>query len=836
MKLRQVMLLPSLGCQAQCGYCFGPRWKALAMTQETLEAVINWVKDSLEKQQVADSIAVVFHGGEPLLAGEAFYDFALLRLREVFGDQRLRLGIQSNLWLLSDELCELFVEHHVSLGTSLDGPQEINDAQRGQGYFRRTMAGIEQARHHGLNVGCICTFTPQSAPHYREIFDFFVRERLDFSIHAAVPALNFHFATQLLSPAPLTRAPEELGISASTWSLSPEAYGDLLVNLLDLYLANLNRVQINTLDTLCRSISAGEGGVCTFRNCLGQYLAIAPDGAIYPCQRFVGHPAFCLGTVQDRPTWEQLEQSPAWRLLHQREEQVKEECGNCPNFAHCKGGCPYDALAAKGGYTGRDPYCPAYRHIFTTITDRALEEVFSEANLNEVIADPTGGTLLRRGPLLTLMRGGPHPADITRRARELVAAVAMAISPTPEEAANRLNRAGLVTRHEQAVASLAALRRRLATKPTGLLNLYLHVSYACNLRCSHCYAGSGPDHRLLEKTLSVDEIVRLMQEAATLGFRKAVITGGEPLLHPERDHLLDALADWRETVKPLQTVLRTNLAVSLNPVLLQRLAHSTDQVVVSVDGDRVSHDARRGTGNYDRAVANLRALIQASPSAEIVLAAVLSAEHAAGAAGQAVKALAQELGGLTVRFKPLLPLGRARQSEHPLKPDGQWTALKTRETLVYGFRPSTTCGIGYSLYVGPEGETYPCYALMGQAYALGNVRRPEGLRAVIESDRYRALSGYTVDTNRQCRQCALRYLCGGGCRAWNNLSTATPSRNLDDPPADCRALFGRARALLNSALETLEVPPKRWLAAGLPLPEPESIHCGAPLQSARSLS
>lgn len=789
------------------------------MAGEMLENVITWAHELLV-DQLDNPLEIVFHGGEPLLAGELFYRRALPQLRQFFGNQRLRLGIQSNLWLLTDQLCELFAEYQVSLGTSLDGPEAINDAQRGQGYFHRTIAGIERARRHGLNVGCICTFTPQSAPHYKEIFDFFASKRLDFSIHAAVPALDSCMTPPLHNLAVLSRKEKKwTEIQADIWSLSPETYGDLLTNLLDLYLANLNRICISTLDALCRSVSAGEGGVCTFRDCFGRFLAIAPDGAIYPCQRFVGHSDFRLGAVQDRPTWEQLEQSSAWRLLRQHQEHVKAKCSDCPDFARCKGGCPYDALAAKGGYTGRDPYCPAYKRLFSTITDRALAEVFSETNLNEVVTDPAGGTLLRRGPLLTLMRGGPHPVDITRRARELVATVAIAVSTTPEEAVNRLDRAGLITHHEQAVASLSALRQRLTVKSQRLSRLHLHVTYGCNLSCTHCYSGAGPEPSLFKKTLPVANVIRLAQQAKAYNFRQVVITGGEPLVHPQRDYLLDALADLRATIKPMQTVLRTNLAVPLNPALLQRVAHSTDQVVVSVDGNRLSHDKQRGTGSYDRTVANLHALIQTKPSAQIMLASVLTTEQAIGAPAQAVKMLAKELGGLSMRIKPLLPLGRASQCEYPSGPDRQWTTSQTKEALLGSFHPQITCGIGHNLTVDPAGESYPCHALLRQSYALGNVRGPDGLEAVIESEPFQSLFGYTVDNNRQCRQCALRYLCGGGCHAWDNSPVATLDERLNSLPVDCSALFKRSRALLGNALEILEVLPERWLAAGLPLPE-----------------
>jgi len=91
------------------------------------------------------------------------------------------------------------------------------------------MAGIERARRHGLDVACICTFTPRSAPHVDEVFDFFAAEGLDFSVHAAIPPL---------SPGPA-------GASAGTWSLHPELHAGVLLRLLDRYLsapANLEDV------------------------------------------------------------------------------------------------------------------------------------------------------------------------------------------------------------------------------------------------------------------------------------------------------------------------------------------------------------------------------------------------------------------------------------------------------------------------------------------------------------------------------------------------------------------------------------------------------------------
>ena len=374
------------------------------MSSGVLEASTDWAASVglLATKDYGDS-EVVFHGGEPLTAGVAFYRQALPRMRGRFRP-RLHLSMQTNLWLLTDEMCELFAEYGVSLGTSLDGPEEITDAQRGEGYYRRTMTGVERASRWGLSVGCICTFTRYSAARAGEIFDFFIGEGLDFAIHAAVTPL---------------RSPER------GWSLLPEAYGEVLVAVLNRYLDRLGRVRISTLDALSHSVSAGESGLCTFRDCLGNYLAVAPDGGIYPCQRFAGQGAFRLGYVGEMPDAKALAASPAWRLLYEREERVQEECGDCPHFAYCKGGCPYDALAAGGGEfrTLRDPYCEAYQRIFSYITDRALEEVFSDENLQEVARNPDEATFLRRGPLISLMRGDVRPGDSRPARRRTFTAV-----------------------------------------------------------------------------------------------------------------------------------------------------------------------------------------------------------------------------------------------------------------------------------------------------------------------------------------------------------------------------------------------------------------------------
>ena len=170
------------------------------------------------------------------------------------------------------------------IGSSIDGPEEITDSQRGTGYYEKCMKGYEIARSHGLSVRFICTFTNKSVKHREEIFSFFKEKGFVLKLHPALPSLR-------------SENPKE-------WALEPAEYGDLLVYLLDKSLENLGTMEVMNINDLCRCVFTRRGSVCTFVNCMGNTFAIGPDGSIYPCYRFVGMPEWVMGNVRDRPTME----------------------------------------------------------------------------------------------------------------------------------------------------------------------------------------------------------------------------------------------------------------------------------------------------------------------------------------------------------------------------------------------------------------------------------------------------------------------------------------------------------------------------------------------------
>ena len=347
-----VMIIPTLGCPSKCSYCWSSEEGSPVMSIDTVKEVVAWLKNFRN-----DRVTFTFHGGEPLLAGAEFYRQALPLLAEELKELSPEFAMQTNLWRMTPEIADVLTGYRVPIGSSIDGPEEITDSQRGKGYFGKTMKGYRIAEAHGLRVRFICTFTNKSVKHKEEIFEFFRKNGFTLKLHPALPSLR-------------SENPKE-------WALEPAEYGELLVYLLDKSLEHLGSMEVMNINDLCRCVFTRRGSVCTFVNCMGNTFAVGPDGSIYPCYRFVGMPEWVMGHVRDRPSMDTLMQSDAGRRMKAFSEYVDSACRDCAHIRYCRGGCPYNAIAPSGGsLEGVDPHCIAYKRIFDELNDRMNREMF----------------------------------------------------------------------------------------------------------------------------------------------------------------------------------------------------------------------------------------------------------------------------------------------------------------------------------------------------------------------------------------------------------------------------------------------------------------------------
>ncbi|WP_422296527.1 GTP 3',8-cyclase MoaA [Rhodoferax sp.] len=126
------------------------------------------------------------------------------------------------------------------------------------------------------------------------------------------------------------------------------------------------------------------------------------------------------------------------------------------------------------------------------------------------------------------------------------------------------------------------------TRGRALRDLRISVTDRCNFRCNYCMPKEifGTDYPYLKHTdlLNFEEITRLARVFVAHGVQKIRLTGGEPLLRKNLEHLIGQLASLRTPDgQPLDLTLTTNGS------LLARKARALkdaglQRVTVSLDG------------------------------------------------------------------------------------------------------------------------------------------------------------------------------------------------------------------------------------------------------------
>lgn len=307
---------------------------------------------------------------------------------------------------------------------------------------------------------------------------------------------------------------------------------------------------------------------------------------------------------------------------------------------------------------------------------------------------------------------------------------------------------------------------------TGPLAVHLEIVAACNLTCSHCFAGELPRR---EPPLTLAELDTLFASLARAGSFRLGLTGGEPLLRKDLFDILDLA-----TAHGLHPCLTTNALLLTEETARKLGERSLVWLNVSLDGaTAATNDAVRGEGTFDRVMEKL-AILRAHARFSIAFTVM---RHNAGEAA-ALAELAAAQGANTAVFRPLYPVGVAEASrdlwpsfdDYEAALDAIWTLGATADgratsaRAIDPFSPKSRdearavvhdnwgCGAGNTVCsISVGGDVNPC-SFLGPRFVGGNVRRAPFEQIWHESERFRAIRGLPGDG-------AGTASFGGGCRA-----------------------------------------------------------------------
>lgn len=319
-------------CNLRCRYCFAGQGRFGGvdelMPAETGRAAIDFL---IARSAGRKHLEIDFFGGEPLL------NFTVLKELVDYGRQRgndagkeFKFTLTTNALLLNEEVTQYLNDHSISVVLSLDGRREVHDAMRptpgGTGSYDVVLSRIKRFvdSRDGSNYYIRGTYTRHNRDFCADV------------LHLA--DLGFEH----VSVEPVV-APEE-----ADYSIREEDLPLLLSQYERLTRELLQRGQAgNPVDFFHFNIDL-DGGPCLPKRLSGcgaghEYMAVAPNGDLYPCHQFVGRSDYLIGNVADGNTSPEL--VAAFREAH---IYNKDGCVGCWAKFYCSGGCHANAEALNG--------------------------------------------------------------------------------------------------------------------------------------------------------------------------------------------------------------------------------------------------------------------------------------------------------------------------------------------------------------------------------------------------------------------------------------------------------------------------------------------------------
>ena len=320
-------------CNLRCKYCFASTGdfgvKRTLMSVETGKKAIDFIIKSSGSKR---NLEVDFFGGEPLMNFNVVKEitaYAIERGRKF--NKNFRLTLTTNALLLNEENKKFINEHIGNLVMSIDGREEVNDRMRyrvdGSGTYAAILPKIKD----------MADSRNQDKYYVRGTF---TRENTDFSkdvLHLA--DLGF----KQISIEPVVAGKD------SGYDIREEDLPELLLEYEKLASEYVKRHKEGNGFNFFHFMIDLQQGPCAVKKLKGcgsghEYVAVTPEGDIYPCHQFVGMDDFKIGNVNNETDLNKniIDKFKDSNIMS------NDACRECWAKFYCSGGCAANAYQFGG--------------------------------------------------------------------------------------------------------------------------------------------------------------------------------------------------------------------------------------------------------------------------------------------------------------------------------------------------------------------------------------------------------------------------------------------------------------------------------------------------------
>ncbi len=310
-------------CNLRCEYCFAAKGDfgcgRKLMPLEVGKKAIDFL---IEHSAGRRNLEMDFFGGEPLMNWDVVKELVLYaREQEKLHDKNFRFTITTNGLLLTDDKIDFINKEMSNCVLSLDGRKEVNDRMR--------------VRVDG--TGCY----DQIVPKYQKLVA--QRGDKDYYARGTFTRYNLDFTNDVLHMADLgfDQVSVEPVVSDKKldYSIQEEDLPQVFAEYERLANALLKRRKEGRGFNFFHFMIDLNQGPCAIKRlrgcgCGNEYVAVTPEGDIYPCHQFVGDEQWKMGSVLDGSF-----NLPMKERFAKANVYSKANCKDCWAKFYCSGGC-----------------------------------------------------------------------------------------------------------------------------------------------------------------------------------------------------------------------------------------------------------------------------------------------------------------------------------------------------------------------------------------------------------------------------------------------------------------------------------------------------------------
>ena len=317
-------------CNLRCKYCFADEGEYNGhkgkMSLETAKKAIDYV---VKRSGPRKNIEIDLFGGEPTMMMDTIKEIiAYARENEAKWNKRIRFTMTTNATLLTDEMMDYMDKELENIILSIDGRKEVNDKVRirfdGKGSYDQILPNIKKmvAKRDKTKAHTVRgTFTRENLDFYEDVKMMVDEGFREISIEPVV----------LEDGHPLALRKEDLPKIFESYD---KLYDELVQKKAEGKEFNFYHFKVDL-----------NGGPCVYKRISGcgagfEYVAITPQGEVYPCHQFVGKEEYKLGSIYDDSYNADLGMSFKKAHIYN-----KPKCRNCWARFYCSGGCQANNIA-----------------------------------------------------------------------------------------------------------------------------------------------------------------------------------------------------------------------------------------------------------------------------------------------------------------------------------------------------------------------------------------------------------------------------------------------------------------------------------------------------------